>query len=429
VSNRKAIGIGLTGFAAVVIALATLTPVHASDIGPGGNPICLICGELGGTDALLNTLLFMPLGLGLALAGLRHSQALAASALISLAIELLQFQIVPGRDASLGDVMTNSVGGFLGAVLAGHLAGLLLPTPQSARRLSVGWSLVFLVIQSISSFGLHPLPTASQYFGQTSRSLEEVPQFPGRVMFAAVDGVPMLSPTSDAQSARIREALATRDGAMTEVQVIPGPPEPAFSTILRLADREEREILGLFAEGTSVMYMVRSGAAVLRLRPIAFAAREVLGTTGLGGLAASEAVHLKARWAAKEVLLSHERGMAHTQARLRVTSAAGWRLFAPLRVVVDGSRLDSSLDAVWLMLLLVPLGYWSGMAWATAASSRNASAAIAGVLVIAGMIVGPIVFGEAFPAWWELAGAGVGGMVGMQVARVVRHRRPVAMDH
>lgn len=427
-SRRQKIGIGIAAITAILIAIATLTPVEVVVYGPGGDAPCLICGELGGTDALLNTLLFIPLGFGLALAGVRASRTIAASVLSSGTIEVLQFGIIAGRDASMGDVLTNSLGGALGVLLANHFLGLVLPRARRAQWLCVIWSALFLAVQGISSYGLHPLATHSLYFGQTSRSLNEVPPFSGRVLFAAVDGVPMLAATSEAQSERIRKALVTRQGATAEARVVPGPPVPVFTTIFRVADRKEREIVALSAEGTTVMYGVRSGAAVLLLRPVLFAARDALRPAHAEGLqSAGDSMHLGARWAADAVTIEHGNAGNGAQKRLRITSAAGWRLVAPFRVLVEGSPLDALLDAGWLMLLLFPFGYWGASAWSATEPRRGVFATGSVVLVVVALLIGPVLFGEAFPAWWEIAGAitGVtlGARGGLFVAR--RFRTPV----
>ena len=44
----------------------------------------------------------------------------ATGGLVSLGIELLQWSVVPGRDASLSDVLTNTLGSLVGATLASH---------------------------------------------------------------------------------------------------------------------------------------------------------------------------------------------------------------------------------------------------------------------------------------------------------------------
>ncbi len=60
-------------------------------------------------DAVVNVILYALLGAVLALVGWRWRRALLAGALLSAVIELAQ-SVIPGRDASIFDVLFNAVG-------------------------------------------------------------------------------------------------------------------------------------------------------------------------------------------------------------------------------------------------------------------------------------------------------------------------------
>ena len=99
---------------------------------------CLVCGEHGGADVLLNLLLFAPMAAGLRLFGWSWRRCVAACAALSMTVELLQFTALPGRDASLSDLLTNTAGGAMGAWVGGRLVQVLLPDELLARRLLLG---------------------------------------------------------------------------------------------------------------------------------------------------------------------------------------------------------------------------------------------------------------------------------------------------
>ena len=61
-----------------------------------------------------NILMFLPLGAGLALAGIRPRRAMAAIVALTVTVELLQYTVIPGRDGALDDILSNTVGGLLG---------------------------------------------------------------------------------------------------------------------------------------------------------------------------------------------------------------------------------------------------------------------------------------------------------------------------
>src|SRR5437868_5297833 len=98
-------------------------------------------------DFLRNVLLFVPLGMALRRRrGLLRTVVLAC--LVSGTVELLQFALVRGRDASVLDVLSNTVGALLGAALFEYRTLLLYPTASSARWLSglalVTWCVIFV---------------------------------------------------------------------------------------------------------------------------------------------------------------------------------------------------------------------------------------------------------------------------------------------
>jgi hypothetical protein len=110
-------------FGALLFILgATLTPMDA------GNDTdfiaCILCGSRGNADALVNVILFAPLGFALTLMGRTGIRWIGYAAVLSATIEFAQL-VIPGRDPSLGDVFFNTVGAAIGQ-LAAHvgLAGI-----------------------------------------------------------------------------------------------------------------------------------------------------------------------------------------------------------------------------------------------------------------------------------------------------------------
>ena len=115
--------------ALVLAAILSVTLYPAS--GEPTHPLvwCIVCGEGGTADVILNIILFLPLGGVLALLGVPRNRAWIAGTLLSGMIECAQLGI-PGRDSSLGDVLSNSTGTILGFILAGWV--LLRLRPQAA---------------------------------------------------------------------------------------------------------------------------------------------------------------------------------------------------------------------------------------------------------------------------------------------------------
>ena len=73
--------------AMLAIAVATLMPA-AVQANPGNyDPRCRMCGPLTGIDLLGNLLLFAPLGIGLAIAGVRRRTAVWLGTGLSLVVD------------------------------------------------------------------------------------------------------------------------------------------------------------------------------------------------------------------------------------------------------------------------------------------------------------------------------------------------------
>lgn len=104
---RRRWGLALSGVALAAIAWLTLRP-GLGEVGIGTNWTS--------TDVALNVLLFLPLGAGLVLAGLRPLHAVVVGVLASAGIEGAQRWLVSGRVASLIDVASNGLGALAGAL-------------------------------------------------------------------------------------------------------------------------------------------------------------------------------------------------------------------------------------------------------------------------------------------------------------------------
>src|SRR5690606_15130251 len=104
---------------------------------------CLFpCGDQSLRDAILNVALFVPLGLAAALI-LPPLRALLLSVVVTATVELIQFRYLLGRDPSLRDLLTNTLGAGLGILLSTRWRTLLFPAPRPAVALTalggIGW--------------------------------------------------------------------------------------------------------------------------------------------------------------------------------------------------------------------------------------------------------------------------------------------------
>jgi VanZ family protein len=340
----------------VVIAIATLSPASGS---PLPSHLCLICGSRGGVDTILNVLLFVPLGIGLGLLAMRAKLAIPALCALSAVIETTQLFFIPGRDATVGDVLTNTLGGALGFAIARYASIWLRPSPRNAKLLTIGWCGIWLTIQAVSAFGFTPAIPDSQYYGQVARRLGDFELFPGRVISASIAGVAI--PNSHFEDSHDAEHALLRDGAIITT-VVPGAPTRDIAPIVRVADAEQRGIVLLAQDEGKFLFAVRTGGDVLRLRAPIFALSNVFPPAIPGAsMPPTDTITLSGRYAAHEARMNAQTKSRTYDRRIAITASLGWTLVLPFQWFIEGTRTEHVLNWAWIALLLLPLGYWASL--------------------------------------------------------------------
>ncbi len=151
---QKALGIATTAVSLILIARLTLKPL--GDSLPTHFDVCLLCGSTGTANFLLNVVLFVPLGIGLRLSGMRRWTAWTLALLLTATIETLQFYVVPGRDSDLGDIVANTLGGVIGVIAVDTRRVWLTPPSHLAGRLSGIAALLVCIVAAFVQWALMP---------------------------------------------------------------------------------------------------------------------------------------------------------------------------------------------------------------------------------------------------------------------------------
>ena len=418
----RRVGRFLVGASIAVILAATVTPQSGH---PETDPLCVICGSLGGVDAILNVLLFLPLGFGLALSGVRTIYALFAMLLLSAGIEVTQFFFISGRDANIGDVLTNALGGALGFALASTSTIWRDPSRRAAAALCVTWSAIWLAVQLISSFAFAPALPPTRYYGQIARIFGNMATFDGQVLSATIDSVDVPN-FGYAKSAQFRELLGR--GASVRATVIPAAPTSRIAPIVRVADEERQEIVLLGQDHSNLVFGLRTGAVTLRLRPPFFAVRQAFPSRSDGaGLHISDTLQLRARYAPSGVEMRVDSKGATRQRRMAVYPGLAWILVLPTRWYVEGTRNEIMFSLIWLFAWTFPLGYWLACFVASGQNDpdgqlildRNALLALVIQLALlgVGLVLVPHAFGLAQPSLGTWIAAALGLLLGAILGR------------
>lgn len=409
----RAIGLRIAVASWLAIAALTLMP-HPEDVAEAAaTPLtCLLCGQFATVDVLLNILLFLPLGLGLVLAGFSPRRAVLLCGITTLLIELLQMKVIPGRDASLSDLVSNTLGGAAGASLAAHWRWIVFPTADQARRLALGWAVGMVAVWAGTAWALGlALPQDGRWFGGWAPEFDNFQQFLGKPLLVRAGGEPLL-PGPALDQHRLEDALNAQP-SMSISALLAAPPR-GLAPIGVIVDAAHDEVLLLGQDGEDLVFRMRMRAAILRLRaPQAVLAGGFRG--GPGDTADATASLTDSRFE----LRSAVNGRTASRS-IPLDPAWGWMLVSPIEARLD--RLAELGTGVWIAGLFGVLTFWAAMA------DGKAIAVIAGTALVlfAGV---PLAAGFPLPGIPDWLAALAGTLLGVGLSRpAIRHRIPHELE-
>jgi hypothetical protein len=384
--QQQAAGYLVTGLSLVAIGVATLTPSSGQSLAHA----CIICGSYGTTDAVLNVILFAPLGAGLYLFGVSGLKALTIACALSVSIELAQLLVIPGRDATLGDVVMNTLGGSLGFLIALKRETWVTPEPRVARTLALAWGVAWLLLQALTSWAFVPSYPSSRYYGEIAPTLAGFAELRGEVDDPRLGEIRIPDspfPSTDA----VRSALSS--GSSFFATATSSELSDDIAPVVRIADDRQREIAMLGLRSSGLVFRVRTVAAILRLRPPTFG-------LAIPALDAGKAENLRisAQYRPSSVGLQALASTAVRADEITVSPALGWTLLVPFQWFIRSGFLEHAVDSLWIVVFLIPFGYWGGR-WTAQWRNRNGPlriviAAFVQLLIVAvGLTAIPLLFG------------------------------------
>jgi len=331
----------------LLIAVATLLPLPEQQAAARSTSLtCLVCGEYGGVDVIGNLLLFLPFAAGLSLLNWRVGSVVLTGALLSLTVETLQLLLIPGRDASLSDLLTNTLSSWLGAALAGQANALVWPAIGGARRLAFGAVLAWCGVQAGSGILLRPWIPAEELRGDWTRHVPGRELFAGTVVSASASGIPIPDDSLPLEPSLV--AALRRGDIALQIEFKPEPRLPSRSPIVEVLGRSGT-VLGLEADGEDLIFQAPARAQALRLRHPALRLRRVMTDRSPVQVTAREhQISLLASWTGPD-----DGGRAHQDLGPRL----GWSLIVPFKYAY-GNEVPW-LSALWGLAWLLPIGYWA----------------------------------------------------------------------
>jgi hypothetical protein len=363
---------------------------------------CLVCGELGVVDVVLNIVLFIPFGFGLRAAGLSRRRVLLIAACISGAIELIQAFVLIGRDATLSDFLTNSAGGFAGAVLADRWRTIVLPAPKTARLLAGLGAAAWLGLQAFTAWTLAPAFPREPYWGQWAPELGQFDRFTGSVVQARLAGTPMPG-TRLADSLPTRARLAAGP-AQLEATAISGQPTARLAPIVSVFNGHQREVILLGQQGADLVFRLTMRASNLLLRGPAIRLEQALPESP------GDTVRVRGALDHNVYKIAIERDGRTLRRALALSPSWGWSLLLPFGDYSFGGEVHL-LTALWIAGLMLVVGAWAARGWAGPESALVAPSLLA-VTIVGGLWLVPLVAHFRAVHWSEWAAAGMGAALG-----------------
>jgi hypothetical protein len=386
------------GFAAALVVILGLTLTPASEGAPRACFTCMFADDGGLADAIANVMLFVPLGIALALNDQRGWRPIAFGGLLSLAIEMTQ-NFIPGRDPSLRDVLTNALGAGAGQWLVAR-SPWLVSDARRAAQLSLAWSVVTVCCFGLTAVLLAPAFPATVYM---ARWAPDQAAYEGRVLSASV-GPLALPPQRLEDPDHVRASLLSGDPL--EILATAGPAVREFKSLFRIRDDRHHELVELGPDRADLVLYYQTRAETWHLERQAVRLPGAFEGIGLG-----DTLRVRAwRQHGGVCLRLNDNRVCPTG----FTVGSGWSLlWSPEHLP---SWLRWTMGVAWLGAFFVPLGFWS----------RRRPESFAGLgLGLVGITVLPPVIGLLATPASQVSGAVGGCLLGLLFRLVREKARPV----
>ncbi len=348
-----------------VLAILVATLFRSGDTLPDGWSWYIATGDAAVAEAIQNLLLFIPLGISLALSGASLFRVALLGASLSFSVEFAQ-QWIPGRDPSAGDVLCNTISTALGAGLGRHAPRWLFTTPQRSAWHALGSALVAMLVWFGTAALLHPTFPPPPYRVVAAPDFSEWGRYPGEVRSARLAG-----------------------GLLTVEAVAPSRWPGRLSPIAAVLDAHDTRAAILSVHGSDLLLRYHMRAVSLRLEQPDLRWRDALARVRLGDTFTASTgrdpgnvcLALNTDW----------------RCGLGYTIGEGWRLiFDP-----EGwpSWRLAVINALWVAGCVIGVGYWAARTTAVEKTTVGdgkgrygtvmAKAAVA--IVLFGLLLVPIV--------------------------------------
>ncbi len=397
----------LTAAAALVIGSLTLLPDPDGARLAALTPfLCLVCGEYGGVDVFLNLLLFLPLGAGLGLMRVPARRAILIMAVSTAVIETLQAVAIAGRDASLSDLLTNTIGGCAGFWLAAHWRQLVLPDQVWSRRLSgltkAGW----IGVWGLSSWLMQRSLPSVPWWGQLAAPGVTAADYPGRILHAEVGGVGVAIGQIAAVTPVVDRLQA--ESATVILTAVPGAATRNLASMFGLLNGNQQEALLIAQDGRDLVFRVRRRSSDLGLRQLELVLPGGAGQPG-------DTIAIVGTLTRTGEALRSVHGADTVTGALELTPSLGWMMVLP--GAFRRASLIRWLSVLWLVLWITPVAYYGSWTARLSAHRPLRQRFELAASVVAGLWLLPLFLRSPAGSAIDLIGAAIGVAAGEGLSR------------
>jgi hypothetical protein len=361
--------------------------------GGSGNPACLICGDGGLADAIVNVILFIPLGAAAALTGRSTLAALVIGAALSGGVEFAQIALIPGRDASIGDLVFNTLGAAAGVGLVKTSWWWLGYDRVRSSRLSLAAAVIAAAIVAGTGVLLVPQTPERAYFVMWRPMLRHLDPYDAPVKSVTIDGHALL-PSRIEQPTHVRELLHA--GAPIRVNAVVGSRTSRQAAMFAIYDELKREVVLIGPDRDDLVFRLRMRAALARLEQPA-----IRVVDGWRNLVPGSEITVTARRSGRNYCVGFG---PRPPCTLGFSAGVGWSLL--LRFEHWPAPLQTASNMLWLGILGLAVGFWARRRWESLCAVSILAVSIVVVPACVGLMSTP-----AHEALAAIAGVGLGAVL------------------
>jgi VanZ family protein len=362
-------------------------------------------------EFVLNVLLFVPLGVAL-VPSANARRALLAITATTLAIELLQYFVIAGRDGSIRDVIANIAGGGAGLFLAPYHRSLWRPDVATARRLAWSGTVLWIAHAVFAMVAFRPSVTDDPLFTHIAPELGGFDNFGGSVANASVNGATVFIGRFPGGIADTSWESGPIELAATATTA---PPTARLAPVLALIDSAGAQIALLAEMRGDLVFRARTLADRLGLRVPALLVDDAFATR-TGG--APEPLRVTAARERYTLSASTARADGYSRAgSITLNPSLGWTLWWPL--AVPSSATMACMTWLWLALPIGVIAFWSA-ASATKPRAWTAALPVVVAMIAAHLLVPRLFAVPSLGGTSEAFALATGLAIGFALERVVR---------